>query len=217
MAGDGFLPSLRKKPIWEGVRPYLEAMDSVCLRTASMEWNLPGKYGPHGELFFFLIQEEPATVPISETFSPFFNADFRTSLFPADVVKKCSLIALHVIVEEGRDGDGCHVPGLENEWKMGCPNCPMWESEGEAWSEDESVSSCGSREGNMCKDALHVIGFYGPGDKISLFLQDWELARVALSCLMALDMLCKELNMPRRCQESLCHSKKSLSLTVDGS
>ena len=22
-------------------------------------WNVPGKYGPHGELFFFLIQKEP--------------------------------------------------------------------------------------------------------------------------------------------------------------
>ena len=57
----------------EGVWPYLDPMDSVCLRTASMEWNVPGKYGPHGELFFFLIQKEPATVPGSETFSPFFE------------------------------------------------------------------------------------------------------------------------------------------------
>ena len=29
------------------------------LRTASTHWNVPGKYGPHGELFFFLIQKEP--------------------------------------------------------------------------------------------------------------------------------------------------------------
>ena len=49
-------------------------MDSVCLRTASMEWNVPGKYGPHGELVFFLIQKEPATVPDGETFSLFINA-----------------------------------------------------------------------------------------------------------------------------------------------
>ena len=48
------------------------------------------------------------TVPSSETFSPFFNADIRTPLFSADVLKKCALIALHVIAEEGRDGDGCH-------------------------------------------------------------------------------------------------------------
>ena len=31
------------------------------------------------------------------------------------------------------------------------------------------------------------------GEKISLFLEDWELARVALSCHMALDLLCQEM------------------------
>ena len=39
--------------------------------------------------------------------------------------------------------EGCHAPGLGDEWKKGCPKSPMWESEGEAWSEDESVSSGG--------------------------------------------------------------------------
>ena len=86
-------------------------MDSVCSRTASREWNVSGTYGPHGERFFFLIQEEPTTVPGSE--SPFFNADIRTPLFSTDVLKKCAFIALHVIAEEGRGGeDGCHAPGL---------------------------------------------------------------------------------------------------------
>ena len=168
-------------------------MDSVCLRIASMVWNVPGKHGPHGELFFFLIWEEPATVPGSETFSPFFNAHIRTSLFSADVFPKCALIALHVIAEEGRDGDGCPVRGLGGDWKMGCPKSPMWESEGEAWSEDESVSSSGSREGNVCNDALHVIRLYGPGGKISRFLQDCDLAK-GMSCHMALDMLCQEMH-----------------------
>ena len=88
---------------------------------------------------------------------------------------KSALIALHVIAEEGRDGDGCHAPGLGDGWKMGCPKSPMWESEGEVWWEDKSVSSSGSCEGNVCNDALHVIGLYGSGGKISLFLQDWEL------------------------------------------
>ena len=50
----------------------------------------------------------------------------------------------------------------------------------------------GSREDNVGKDALHVIGLYGPGDKISLFLKDWELAKVALSC-HTVDMLCQEM------------------------
>ena len=39
----------------------------VCvLRTASVEWHVPGKYGPHDELLFLLIQKEPATRPGGE-------------------------------------------------------------------------------------------------------------------------------------------------------
>ena len=52
MASVGILQSLWEKPIWESVWSYLDPMDSVCLRTASVEWNVSGKYGPHGELFF---------------------------------------------------------------------------------------------------------------------------------------------------------------------
>ena len=201
MAGVGFLQSLWEKPVWEGVWPYLNPLNSVCVcsSTASMEWNVPRKYGPHGELFFFLVQMEPATVPGSETFSPFFNADSRTPFFAADVLKECALAALHVIAEAGRDGKiGCRAPGLGDEWKMGCPKSPMWESEGAARSEEESVSSSGSREGNVSNEALHVISLHGPGDKISLFFKDWELANVTLSCHMALDMLCQDMRLGRR-------------------
>ena len=45
---------------------------------------------------------------------------------------------------------------------------------------------------------------------MSLFLADWDLARVALSCHIALDSLCQEMH------ESCCHSKESLSFAVDG-
>ena len=94
------------------------------------------------------------------------SSPMQTSAFPFSPLM-CALVALRFIAEEGRDGeDGCRSPGLGNEWKMGCPK----ESEGEAWSEDESVSSSGSREGNVGHDALHVIGLYGPGGKLSLFL-----------------------------------------------
>ena len=109
-------PKVVGKADMGGVWPYLDPMDSVCLRTASMEWNVPGKYGPDGELVFFLIQKEPAMVPGRETFSPFFNADIRTLLFSADVLRKCALVALHVIAE-GRDGGACRVPGLGDEWE----------------------------------------------------------------------------------------------------
>ena len=168
MACAGFLQRLWEKPIWEGVWPNLDPWDSVCFPTASMEWNVSGKYWPHGELFFFLIQKEPATLSGSETFSPFFNDDIRTPFFSADVLKKCALFALHVIAEEGRDGDGFQVTVVGDEWKMDCPKSPMWESAGEAWSEDADASSTASRDGNVCNDTLHVVG--GPGDKISFFL-----------------------------------------------
>ena len=159
MAGVGFLQSLWETPIWEGIWPFLDPMDSVRLRTASLEWNVPGKYGPHGELFFFLIQKDPATMPDGETLSPFINADIRTPSLSAGVLKKCALTALRVISEERRNGEGCRVPGLGDEWEMSCPKSPMWDSGDEAWSEDESASSSGSREGNVGNDALHVVGF----------------------------------------------------------
>ena len=96
---------------------------------------------------------------------------------------------MHLIAEEGRGGEsGCRTPDLGDTWRVGCPKSPMLESEGEAWYEDESVSSSVSRENNVCNVALHVIGLYGPGDKISLFLKDWEVARVALSCHVALEL-----------------------------
>ena len=56
-----------------------------------------------------------------------------------------------------------------------------------------SVLSSSSSENNVGNEAFFVIGLHGSGDKISLFLQDWEVAKVALSCHTALDMLCQEL------------------------
>ena len=55
MVGAGFLQSLWEKPIWEG-RLAVLGSSGLRVRTASMEWSVPGKYGPHGERFFFLIQ-----------------------------------------------------------------------------------------------------------------------------------------------------------------
>ena len=89
--------------------------------------------------------------------------------FSADFLKKCALIALHSPAEEGRGGEnGCHAPDLGDEWKLGCPKSPTWETEGEAWSEEESMSSSDSRDDNVCNEALHLIGLHGLGDKVSL-------------------------------------------------
>ena len=45
---------------------------------------------------------------------------------------------------------------------------------------------------------------HGPGGKISLFLEDGELAKVASGCHMALDMLCQEVH------EACCHGMSAV-------
>ena len=50
------VPKMWGKPEWERVWLYLDPWDSVRLRTASTHWNVTKQYGPHGELFFFLIE-----------------------------------------------------------------------------------------------------------------------------------------------------------------
>ena len=69
------VPKMRDKPLWESVWPYLDPWDSVRLRTASTHWNVPGKYGPHGELFFFLLKKEPMVLSELVEFGPCFSAE----------------------------------------------------------------------------------------------------------------------------------------------
>ena len=40
---------------------------------------------------------------------------------------------------------------------------------------------------------LKSLGRIDPSEVAALFLEDWELGRVALSCHMAMDLLCQEL------------------------
>ena len=68
------------KGYWEGVWPYLDPWDVVRLRTSS--WNVPRKYGPHGELFFS-IKTEPFGLTEAVQFKPF---------VPAETVKACALV-----------------------------------------------------------------------------------------------------------------------------
>ena len=92
--------------------------------------------------------------------------DVERRSIPVEAVKACALIGLHMMIEEksGRSENG------------------------------SSVSSSSSDENNVGNDTLFVIGLHGSGDTIALFQQDWEVAKVALSCHIALDMLCQELD-----------------------
>ena len=149
-------------PLWEEVRwPFLDAWDSVRPRTASAQWNVPGRYGPYGELFFFFLKKEPRVFSELVRFGPSISAE---------KVKACALNGLHMMAEEN-----------------------SWRSES-----GSSVSSGGSCEGNVGNDALFVIGLHGSGDTVALFLQDWQVAKVALSCHVSLDMQCQEMNEVNR-------------------
>ena len=69
-------------------------------------------------------------------------------------VKACALVGLHMMAEE-------------DSWRMDSGSSFSWSS---------------SSENNMGNGVFFVIGLHGSGDAIALFLQDWEVAKVALSC-----------------------------------
>ena len=59
MTSDRVVSDLMLPLLEEVLRPFLDAWDSVRLLTTSTQWNVPGRYGPYGELFFFLREKEP--------------------------------------------------------------------------------------------------------------------------------------------------------------
>ena len=55
------------------------------LRTTSKQWNVPGRYGPYGELFSFLLKKEPMVV---------------RERIPVEAAKACALVGSHMMAEE---------------------------------------------------------------------------------------------------------------------
>ena len=102
-------------------------------------------------------------------------------------MKACALIGLHMMAEEN-----------------------SWQSDS-----GSSVSSSSSGENNEGDDALFVvIGLQGSGDTIALFLQDWEVAKVALSCHIAQDMLSLEMHEVGSERVLCCRVGWSVSLDI---
>ena len=85
------VPEMWKKPLCEGVWLYLDPWDSVRLRTASTHWNVPGKCGPHGELFFFLIKKEQVVASHEALPNPCVSAE---------TLKACALIGLNLFWQQ---------------------------------------------------------------------------------------------------------------------
>ena len=77
----------------------------------------------------------------------------------------------------------------------GCPRSPGWSSDVDFWTGAPRYDMY--EHNNMCQ-ALEVIGQDLSSEVVSLFLEDWELARVAFRCHMALDFLCQEMRDARQ-------------------
>ena len=150
-------------PMWEEVLwPFLDAWDSVRTRTTSKQWGVPARYGPYGELFFFLLEQEPMVFRELSRLGPSIRP--QGELLFLLMQKKPSFVpdseAFNSYI-----GDGFLVPELKDEGDV---------------SKDEQADS--SSENNVGNGALFVIGQHRSGDVGALFLQDWEVAKVALSC-----------------------------------
>ena len=105
---------------------------------------------------------------------------------PAETPRACALIGLHLMAAESASGSS----GSQS------PDSGM--ATRKALTGTATLSQ-GTSSAELCKHnveslPLKVIGQNWSGENIALFLQDWELARVALSCHLALDMLCQEMH-----------------------
>ena len=108
---------------------------------------------------------------------------------------------------------------------------PEWIS---SYSASETSLCCEVFEHNNECRAIEVIGQDWSSEVVALFLEDWELGRVALSCHTATDLLFQEVrdacwesseslgsscSLCSQCQRSSIvelSQQESLSLTVDG-
>ena len=159
------------KPVWEGVWLYLDSWDSVRLRTVSTHWNVPKKYGPHGELFCFLLKKEPMVLSELVEFGPCISAE---------TVKACALIGLRTMAEENAlrsNSDSSLDLGMAAQTAL----CAA------EWAGSEDASSLEYYEHNVGNLAIEVVGQNWSSEVISLFLEDWEVGRVALSCHLSME------------------------------
>ena len=125
---------------------------------------------------------EPVAVSNKVPSNPFVSAETH---------KACAQIGLHLLAAEGEAGScGRQSPDLGDMWRQGCPESPEWIS---SCSASETSLGCEVYEHNNGCWAIEVVGQDWSSEVGALFLEDWEFGRVALSCHMAVDLLCQEM------------------------
>ena len=163
--------------VWEG--PFLDPWDVVRLRSTGSSWNIPKKYGPHGELFFLLIKKEPVFL------REMVDCGHSTLLEAEGIVRRVRF------AHSGKVGACLLIQ--EDMWRYGCPNSPDFVSDVDL----SATSTLGPRARNPAMGrlllrsmrstmsrtlSLEVAGQGWSGWLVYLFLEYWDLARVALSC-----------------------------------
>ena len=115
---------------------------------------------------------------------------------PAETLEACALIGVHLTAagSESRSSSSCGVlsPELGEIPELSGPRYPLWKEEAYC-SENESTSGFEVYEHNSECRALEVIGQEWSSEVVAFLPKDWELERVALSCHMAMDLLCQEM------------------------
>ena len=143
--------------------------------------SVPGKCGPHGKLSFFQIKKEPVAS----------NEVPSNSFLCAETLRACALMGPHVLAAEAEAGSGGgQSPDFGDMWRHGCSMSLEWIS---SCSASETSFGCEEYEHNNECQATEVIRQDWSSEVAALFLEDWELGRVALSCHMAMDFLCQEM------------------------
>ena len=169
-------------PHWEGVVwPFLDPWDVVGLRTTASVWNAPGKCGPHGELFFFfLIKKQPFVLTLAVEFRPRVTAETLKALcldWFAHDRRRSFLVLRWLLAGAGRNS-------------------------GAQWSKEsffgrttkDSAEEASARRVKRCTSTTMSVALWKRLGRIGQarwrapFLEDWELARVALGCHMALEL-----------------------------
>ena len=84
-------------------------------------------------------------------------------------------------------------PDLQEMWKCGCPKSLVWSDDGLEEERSEDAQSVEYFEHNVDNLAIEVVGQHWTSEVISLFLEDWEVGRVALSCNLSMDLFCQEM------------------------
>ena len=106
------------------------------------------------------------------------NEGLPNPFVSAETLKACALIGLHLLAAEGEYGlSGSQSRDLGDMWRYGCPKSPDWDGNVESWTESEGTSSSEQCEHNVESRALNVMGRDQSGEKVSLFLEHWNLQR----------------------------------------